>query len=153
MPQIILTGYPQMPPLAQDELESFLRQPLVARLGTVNEDGSIHLAPLYFKYDQGEFILGTQEVSRKVKNIKRNPRVTLLIDDIRPPFKAVLLYGTAVLEYDGVVEKRTAIFMKYAPPDQAPKVAEGLCRKWKSVIIRVKPDSIVSFDYAKASLL
>src|SRR5947209_6669340 len=120
----VLTGYPQMPPLTQKELESFLSQPLIAKLGTLNEDGTIHLAPIYFKYDNGEIILGTQEVSRRVRNIKRNPNVTVLIDDATRPFKGVVIYGKAVLEYDDVIQKRTTIFAKYGPPEQAPKTAE-----------------------------
>jgi nitroimidazol reductase NimA-like FMN-containing flavoprotein (pyridoxamine 5'-phosphate oxidase superfamily) len=149
----IITGYPQMPPLAPDELESFLKQPLIARLGTINEDGTIHLTPIFFRYENGEIILGTQQVSRRVRNIQRNPNVTLLIDDTTGPFRAALIYGKATLEYDNVIEKRTTIFEKYGPPEQAYKKAEGLCNKWPSVVIRVKPVQIISFDYSKASLL
>jgi general stress protein 26 len=148
-----ITGYPQMPSLTQDEIEIFLSRPLIARLGTINDDGTIHLAPVYFKYDKNEFILGTQNVSRRVKNIKRNPNVTLLIDDTNPPFKAVLVYGKAVLDYDNVVQKRTVIFEQFETKEEAIQTAEGICNKWSSVVIRIKPDRIVSFDYSKASLL
>ena len=149
----VITGYPQMPPLSTQELDAFLKQPLIARLGTMNEDGTIHLAPIFFRYENGEIILGTQQVSRRVRNIQRNPNVTLLIDDTTGPFKAALIYGKATLEYDNVVEKRTTIFEKYGPAEQAPKKAEGLCNKWPSVVIRIKPDQIITFDYSKASLL
>ena len=148
-----ITGYPQMPSFTQDEMEIFLSQHRFARLGTINEDGTIHLAPIYFKYDKSEFILGTQNVSRRVRNIKRNPNVTLLIDDTNPPYKAVLIYGKAILDYDNVVQKRTAIFEQFETKEEAIQSAEGICNKWSSVVIRIKPDRIVSFDYSKASLL
>ena len=149
----VLTGYPQMPPLTQKEMEDFLRRPLIARLGTLNEDGTIHIAPIFFKYDQGEFILGTQCASQRVRNIQRNPNVTLLIDDTTPELMAVLVYGKAELDYENVVQKRTAIFEQYSAHEQAAQKAEGLCKKWPSVVIRIKPDRFVSFDYSKASLL
>ncbi len=150
----VLAGYPQMPPLNQQELENFLCKPLIARLGTVNEDGTVHLAPIYFKFEDGEFILGTQVVSRRVRNIKRNPNVTLLIDDPHGPYQGVMVYGKATLEYDQVIEKRARIFEKYSgDPKQARQSAEGLVSKWESVVIRIKPERFVSFDYAKASLL
>lgn len=149
----VITGYPQMPSITQDEIEIFLSRPLIARLGTINEDGTIHIAPIYFKYEKGEFILGTQNVSCRVRNIKRNPKVTLLIDDPTPPYKAVLVYGQAELEYDNVVQKRTAIFEQFDTKAEAIQTAEGICNKWPSVVIRIKPDRIVSFDYSKASLL
>jgi general stress protein 26 len=148
-----ITGYPQMPSFTQDEMEIFLSQHRFARLGTINEDGTIHLAPIYFKYGKSEFILGTQNASRRVRNIKRNPNVTLLIDDTNPPYKAVLIYGKAILDYDNVVQKRTAIFEQFETKEEAIQSAEGICNKWSSVVIRIKPDRIVSFDYSKASLL
>ncbi len=149
----VITGYPQMPSLTQDEIEIFLSQHRFARLGTINEDGTIHLAPIYFKYDKSEFILGTQNASRRVRNIKQNPNVTLLIDDTNPPYKAVLVYGKAVLDYDNVIQKRTAIFEQFETKEEAIQSAEGICNKWSSVVIRIKPNRIVSFDYSKASLL
>jgi nitroimidazol reductase NimA-like FMN-containing flavoprotein (pyridoxamine 5'-phosphate oxidase superfamily) len=149
----VITGYPQMPPLTPEELEALLSQSLVARLGTMNDDGTIHLAPIYFKYDNGDIILGTQVASRRVRNIMRNPKVTLLVDVATPPYKAAMIYGTASLHYESVAPQRTAIFAKNASPEQARAAAEGLCKKWDSVIIRIKPERIVSFDYAKASLL
>lgn len=150
----VLTGYPQMPPFTSSELESFLCQPLIARLGTFNENGTIHLAPIYFKYEDGTFILGTQEASRRVRNIKRNPHVTLLIDNTVGTYQGAIVYGIATLEYDQIIEKRTLIFEKISGnPVGAREKAEGLCQKWDAVVIRIKPDQIVSFDYSKAELL
>ncbi len=149
----VIEGYPQMPPLTRDELEVFLRKPLLARLGTLNEDGTIHLAPIYFRYEDGCFLLGTQMASRRVRNIQHNPNVTLLIDDPSGPYQAALIYGRAELLHEGVVEKRTTIFEKYGAGERSREFAEGLCNKWRSVIIRVKPVKIVSFDYSKGSLL
>ena len=41
--------YPQLPAMNDEELESFFDSTTFARLGTLNEDGSIHLAPIFFK--------------------------------------------------------------------------------------------------------
>ncbi len=149
-PQVL--DYPQMPPLTQEEIEIFLCQPLIAKLGTLNEDGTIHMAPVIFKYENGEFIIGTADANRRVRNIMRNPAVSLLIDDPAPPFKAVLVYGKAELDHNDVLQKRIKIFEKYNPKEQAARMAEGFCAKWASVIIHVKPDRMVSFDYSKAPM-
>jgi nitroimidazol reductase NimA-like FMN-containing flavoprotein (pyridoxamine 5'-phosphate oxidase superfamily) len=145
-------GYPQMPPFTQEAMEDFLHQHAIARLGTINEDGTIHITPIYVKYDNGEFILGTQSASRRVRNIQRNPAVTLLIDVTTPVFMAVLAYGKAELDYEDVVQKRTTIFEQFGDHEQAVQSAEGLCNMWPSVIIRMKPDRYVSFDYSETSL-
>lgn len=149
----VRSDYPQMPPLTREEIETFLHQPLIAKLGTLNDDGTIHLAPVIFKFEGGEFLIGTQDANRRIRNIKRNSRVSLLIDDPTPPFKGVLVYGQADLDYEDVLSKRTRIFEKYNPShEQAARMAEGFCARWPSVIIRIKPDQMVSFDYSKAPM-
>ncbi len=144
--------YPQMPPLTHEEIEEFLRRPLIARLGTINDDGTIHLAPVIFKYADGEFLIGTADANRRVRNIRRSPAVSLLIDDPAPPFKAVLVYGRAELDYEDVLPKRISIMEKYGPRQDTIRMAEGLCARWPAVTIHIKPDRMVSFDYAKAPM-
>ena len=148
-----MSDYPQMPPLTQEEINEFLSQPLLAKICTHNEDGTIHIAPLFFRYEDGDILLGTQAISRKIKNIERNSDVTVLIDNAEPPFKAVVIYGVATLDYDDVIAKRIRLFENYMPADQATGFAQGLAANWEPVIIRVKPSRMVTFDYAKGSLV
>jgi len=143
--------YPQAPPFANiQEIETFLEKPLLAKLCSHNPDGTIHVAPIYFKFAGGEFLLGSQDQSRKVRNIKRDNNVTVLIDSFDPVIQAVLAYGDAYLDYEDVIAKRVEILEKYFPSRaEAKSFAERLARNWKIVIIRVKPTRIVTFDYCK----
>lgn len=142
--------HPQMPPLTREEIEIFLKESPIARFCTKNHDGTIHIAPVWFKYDQGEFLFGTQDTSRKARNLKRNTDVTLLIDNQAPPYKGIVVYGKATLDYDNVLNKRISIFKKYMPEENAKGMAEGLAKTWKPVVIHVKPHHMTSYDYAKA---
>jgi len=141
--------YPQLPALTPHELDTFLALPLIAKLASHNEDGSIHLVALFFKYVDGDILLGTQAMTHKVENVNRDPNVTVLIDQSERPFKGVIIYGKASLEYEDVIAKRAAIFETYMPPENAAGFAEALANRWDPVIIRVKPDHIISYDYAK----
>jgi nitroimidazol reductase NimA-like FMN-containing flavoprotein (pyridoxamine 5'-phosphate oxidase superfamily) len=141
--------YPQMPPFTQDELVAFLNEAPVARLSSLNPDGTIHIAPVYFKYDNGDILIGTQDVTRKARNIRHNPNVTLLIDNQSPPWKGILIYGEATLDYEDVVAKRILIFERYMPPENAQKLATGLANNYTPVVIRVKPKRVTSYDYSK----
>lgn len=145
--------YPQMPPFTSEELDAFLSEALIAKICTHNDDGNIHIAPLYFLYENGDILLGTQAVTRKVRNIQRNPNVTLLIDNPNRPFKGVIIYGKAEMETENIIEKRVSIFNKYMAPDGATWYASALAGKWQPAVIRVKPDQIISFDYSKGSLV
>ena len=143
--------HPQAPPFANHhEIETFLKKPLIARLSSHNEDGTIHMTPVYYLFENGEFWLGTQVRSRKVQNIQRDQRVTLLIDQYEPVLQAVLAYGEAALDYDDVVSKRIRILERYyESPAQARAFAERLARAWQTVIIHVRPARLVTFDYTK----
>ena len=141
--------YPQLPAMSNAELLSFFDAAQFARLGTINEDGTIHIAPIFFKYDQGQILMATQDPSRKVRNIKRNHNVTVLIDTTDVPFKGVLIYGTAELDYEDVISKRLAIFKRRLSQEEAETYARRLSKKWKCVILRITPVHIASFDYSK----
>ena len=142
--------YPQLPAMTEEELVSFFEEAQFARLGTINEDGTIHIAPIFFKYDEGQILMATQDPSRKIRNIKRNNHVTVLIDTTEIPFRGALIYGTAELDYEDVIEKRVAIFERRLSRQDAETYASRLSDKWKCVIVRITPTKIASFDYSKA---
>ncbi len=142
--------YPQLPAMTEEELISFLAQAQFARLGTFNKDGTIHIAPIYFIYQDGQILMATQEPSRKVRNIKRNKNVTILIDKTEVPFKGALIYGTAELDYEDVIPTRVEIFKKRLSQEEAEIYANRLSSKWRCVILRITPTHIASFDYSKA---
>lgn len=141
--------YPQAKPFTDEETEAFLARPLIAKLATHNADGTIHLAPAWFNYDEGDILFGTQEVTRKIANIKRNPNVTVLVDGTDPVLQAVIIYGTAELDYEDVMAKRIALFEKYMPTEEAVGFAQSLAETYEPVIIRVKPEQRITFDYSK----
>jgi PPOX class probable F420-dependent enzyme len=141
-----------MPPLTDEEIDAFLNRPLIAKLSSLNEDGTIHTVPVWFRYDNGDILVGTQEINRKVRNIQRNPNVTVLIDATEPALQGVIIYGKAELESADIIPKRVFIFENYMPPADAANMAPALAQRWEPAVIRVKPDRMISFDYAKGSL-
>lgn len=148
-----MTAYPQKPPLAQDELVAFLNEAPIARLSSLNPDGTIHIASVYFKYDHGEILIGTQDISHKIRNIKNNPNVTVLIDNQEAPFRGVLIYGVATLEYEDVIAKRASIFSRYMSAEDAQNSASDLANRFQSVVVRIKPRKVTSYDYSKPGLI
>lgn len=143
-------AYPQLPRMNDEELATFLEHAQFARIATMNEDGTIHIAPIFFKYLDGQLLMATQDPSRKVRNIKRNNNVTVLIDTTDVPFQGALIYGKAELDYEDVVSKRIPIFEKRLSREEAETYAKRLSDKWKCVILRITPTRISSFDYSKA---
>ena len=143
--------HPQAPPFENGiEMQAFLERPLLARLCSLNEDGSIHATPIYYLYQGGEFLFGTQVRAHKIQNIQRDQHVTVLIDTDEPVLQSVLVYGKAELDFEDVLEKRVRILERYYDdPAQARAFAQRLAAAWQTVIIRVKPTKVVSVDYTR----
>jgi PPOX class probable F420-dependent enzyme len=71
--------------LADPLVAELVVQPLVAVLATHEPDGSIHAVPLWFAPGDGDdLLLATGAASRKVENLRRDPRATLTLHDSRP---------------------------------------------------------------------
>ncbi len=104
---------------------------------------------MWFKFENGQILIGTQDDARRVRNVKRHNRVTVVIDNPELPIRGALIYGKAELDYDNQLPKRVSIFLKYMPRDKAQALAQGLTKMWKLVILRIKPERIVSWDYGK----
>lgn len=141
--------YTGAPPLTAEEIEALLDQPLTARLCSLNEDGTIHAAPIWYKHEGGRLVMVSIEASRKVRNVRRHPTVTVLVDAERPVERGVLIYGAAELEHDDVMATAVSIFERYVPKGDAGRLARGLFRLTDWVKITVKPVRMVSFDYGK----
>ena len=150
-----MSDYPQMPPMTNEERAEFLTPTLCSPFsGTLNEYGTIQTVPIFYKYQDWRGADGHAGCHAQDTQPQAQPPGHR---DDRRRQSAVQgrcgLWHKATLEYDDVMSKRTAIFENYMPPDQAAGFAQGLAAKWEPVIIRVKPDRIVSFDYSKGSLI
>ena len=63
------------------------RRPLVGVLATLEPDGSVHAVPLWLCDAGDAILLATFSRSRKVRNLERDPRATLVLHDSRPGFE------------------------------------------------------------------
>ncbi len=147
-----ITGYPQMPPLTDAELDELLAGPHLARLSTIDADGTPHTLPIWYEWRDRQIHVSTQSHQRKVDNIRRDPRVTVLVDTDDWPYRGAMIRGVATLDRDDAVTKRVSIFERYVGSREAAvAAARGLASKWEPVVIHIEPTEIVSFDYAKGS--
>ncbi|NYV74190.1 PPOX class F420-dependent oxidoreductase [Streptomyces sp. UH6] len=70
------------------------------KLATTRADGSPHVAPVWFVLDGDEVVLTTGAETVKGRNLARDSRVALCVDDERPPFSFVSLTCRARLDED-----------------------------------------------------
>ena len=145
-------SYTQAPPLTDIEIESLLNEALIARICTHNPDGTIHAAPIWFRYEKGVILIGTPKKSRKANNIRKNSKVTVLVDVDGPPTRGVIIYGVAELDdldSRGMMTEGVTIFNRYMSEEKALVYAKGLDKISKWVKITITPNKISSFNYGK----
>ena len=75
-----------------------LQSKIPARLAYISTDGSPRVVPIWFHWNEREFILATPPKAPKLKALAKNPKVALTIDDNTFPHKVLLVRGTARLE-------------------------------------------------------
>jgi PPOX class probable F420-dependent enzyme len=84
--------------LPNDGLRAFLTETRYATLATHDVDGSIHLTPVWFLFEDDRFYFESFSASRKVKNIQREPGVSVVVDGRQPGRESwVSASGTADL--------------------------------------------------------
>ena len=112
-----------MKPMTRDESRAFLLDGTrTAKLATVRADGRPHVAPVWFDLDGDELVFTTGRDSVKGKNILRDPRVMLCVDDEHPPFAFVFIEGSAVVSELSPAELlpwSTRIAKRYMGAEQA----------------------------------
>jgi hypothetical protein len=148
-----LSSTGQAPPLSNEEIESVLRENRIARICTHNKDGTIHVMPVGYTYLNGQILIASLIKSRKNRNIQRNNDVTVLVDT-PDPLRGILIYGKAEIDYDNVYEtvlkiNETSLRARGMSKEQLERVTKAYLDVFKSLIVKVTPKHIVTFDYTK----
>jgi PPOX class probable F420-dependent enzyme len=122
-----------------------LDRPRTAKLATVRSDGRPHVAPVWFDLDGDDLVFTTWHTSVKAANLRRDPRVALVVDDEAPPFAFVRIDGLASLVDDAPDLRAwaTRIAARYVGADQAEAFGarNGVPGE---LLVRVTPSQIVA---------
>ncbi|BDH13483.1 PPOX class F420-dependent oxidoreductase [Streptomyces hygroscopicus] len=132
--------------MTKDEWHRFLSEGTrTGKLATVRADGSPHLAPVWFLMDGDELVFNTGEDTVKGRNLARDGRVALCVDDERPPFAFVVVQGTAEVSDDltDVRHWATRIAARYMGEDRAEEYGarNGVPGE---LVVRVKIDKAIA---------
>jgi PPOX class probable F420-dependent enzyme len=117
-----------------------------AKLATVRADGSPHVVPIWFVLDDdGALVFNVDGGSLKAKALRRDPRVSLCVDDQTPPYAFVLLEGTAEVSYevDEMLPWSTRIGARYMGADQAEAFGRRNAVPGE-LLVRLRPTRVVA---------
>lgn len=118
---------------------AFLRDRPHAIVATIMPDGRPQLTPNWYLWDGERFWVSTLDWTVKVRNAKRDPRVTLCIDGPGRRTNYVQVFGTCEV-VEGDVRERTLDLIRKYEPVEADAVAHWEGIKDHRVLMIVTPE-------------
>jgi PPOX class probable F420-dependent enzyme len=112
-----------------------------AHLATVGADGAPQVTPVWVDYDGSHVRFNTARGRVKTRNLERNPRIALSVQDPDNPYRYVQVRGRVVeVTEKGADEHIDALAKKYLGQDRYPNRRPGEVR----VTVKVAPDAVQS---------
>ena len=134
--------------MTQGEIEEFLSKPNLARIGTLNSDGSPHVTPVWFLLGDGYVTFTTGKKTRKARNLSRDNRVCLCVDERDNPNRSVVLNWNAVSLGDMTREYLLEISIHYLGEERGREYSEEM--EEPSTIYRIELSKVISWYYTTA---
>jgi PPOX class probable F420-dependent enzyme len=134
--------------MTPDEIRSFmLHGTRTAKVATAMADGQPHVMPVWFVLDGDQVVFTTGADSVKGRNLRRDPRIALVVDDEDPPYAFVHLRGRATLSEDLDELRRfaTEIGARYMGSDRAEEFGRRNAVPGE-LLVRVEPERILAED-------
>jgi PPOX class probable F420-dependent enzyme len=138
--------------MTADEIRAFLAEGTrTGKLATVRADGRPHIAPIWFVLDDADnewgfdLLFNTGAETVKGRNIARDGRVAISVDDDRPPFSYVLVEGVVETSDDveAMLPWSTAIGGRYMGEDQAERFGRRNAVPGE-LLVRLRPRRVVA---------
>jgi PPOX class probable F420-dependent enzyme len=136
--------------MSDGEVRTFLEEQLVMTVATIGPSGRPHLMPLWYVPDGSTLIGWTYAKSQKAKNLERDPRATVQVEDgvQYAELRGVMMECDVALDRDAK-PYGVRLFGRYA--GELDQDVETLVEQQaaKRVGLRFTPTRTVSWDHSK----
>ncbi|CCB75196.1 MULTISPECIES: PPOX class F420-dependent oxidoreductase [Streptomycetaceae] len=125
-----------------DALKKLLDSPVFITVATIQPDGSPQVSPVWVKRDGDDLLFSTTVGRRKERNLRRDPRVTVVVQPADAPYTYAEIRGTAELTTEGGQELIDELSRKYTGKDYRdfnPASVDDAER----VVVRIAPRKVV----------
>ena len=127
-----------------ENLQELLRQPIVVAFATVNPDGQPQVTPVWASLEGDEVWINSAVGRRKDKNVRANPKVTVLAIDPQNSFNWVEIRGEVVAfdESEAALAHINKLSGIYAGNDDYYSFNPEGRGKERRVIYKIKPTRV-----------
>jgi PPOX class probable F420-dependent enzyme len=122
--------------LISDSARAFLRGRRFAVVATINPDGTPQQSVMWYDVRGDTLIMNTQAHAVKVKNLRRDPRIYVCVED---EYRYVNVVGRAEIDYDPARTQAdiAALAERYEGPDARERMVLNTFSKQQRVTIHV----------------
>ncbi len=139
--------------MSDEEIHAFLEEQRTLQVATIDHDSFPHLVAMWYVLVNDEVAFWTYARSQKAINLRRDPRLTCLVEagTSYEKLRGVQIKGHAVISDDlaTVLQLGEAIWERYTGPLNEHTRPMVEAQAIKRVAIVVKPVEIVSWDHGK----
>ena len=129
--------------MTHEEMKTLLSKPNDAIVGVNRARGGPQLTPVWFAWDGKAFYFTTTRDRAKFPNIKRDPHISIIVNDAAM-HKYVVAYGRAKIVEQDFADLLRPIIKKHVPADQVEQRVAMITGDPQRVIIVLHPDKIVT---------
>ena len=142
--------------MSEAEITDFVTRSRTGTLATIGSDGQPHLTAMWYGVVDGEIWLETKVKSQKAVNLKRDPRVSFMIEDgdTYDSLRGVSFEGTAEIvdDPDAVFRVGVSVWERYTGPyTEEVKPAVDMMMN-KRVAVRIVGQRTRSWDHRKLGI-
>jgi PPOX class probable F420-dependent enzyme len=131
-----------MSPAIEGRAEELLKAKNFVMVSTLRPDGSIHAVPTWVDVQNGKPVLNTAEGRAWPRNLERDPRVTLTVQNTENPYEYVTIRGRVTERTtEGADEHIDTLAKKYMGVDTYPLRQSGEQR----LILRIEPEYVHAY--------
>ena len=137
--------------LSPEEQAAFFRERTKAALATIDKDGFPHVVAMNYFAKDGAFYMTSYGKAQKVVNVRRNPKVALMVEagDAYAELRGVMIRGHCEILEDLDAVKAAFESRAEAQADPAPVQPGAVASAPKRVVLKIVPETIVSWDHRK----
>ena len=114
-------------------------------MATVNKDGSAQLTFVWFELNGDDILVSVTTDRVKTKNVLRDPRVTIAIDNPANGRQWVIVRGLATIETDGSLALRERLAPRFVSSEQqAAYIQQARLQLEPRVVMRIMPSNVLT---------
>ncbi|MFF0455473.1 pyridoxamine 5'-phosphate oxidase family protein [Nocardia africana] len=142
--------------MSETEITEFLERSRIMTLASLGKNGTPHLTAMWYGLVDGEIWFETKAKSQKAVNLRRDPRVTVLVEagDTYDQLRGVSIEGRAEIVEDpeALFKVGISVWERYTGPytEELRPMVEAMLNK--RIAIRVVPERVRSWDHRKLGM-